>query len=120
MRTPHNFVKIAAFLFMLIGFTWILFSINSTNRVLNSGDLPAWLIWVLSIMMFGNGLVLIAMSWGIWHQKRFFYWAGLAVLLLNIVLTFTDQFGFFDLITLIFDLGLFGFLIFTRKLYLFQ
>ncbi|MAT42291.1 MAG: hypothetical protein CL609_08125 [Anaerolineaceae bacterium] len=114
---PSNLVKISAFLFVLIGLIWFVFSVITLTRASVSSILPTWLIWLLSAMMVGNGLLLIVVSWGIRHQKRRFYWFGLILLFLNILLTFTDQFGLFDLVTLLLDVGLFIVLIFTKKHY---
>jgi len=50
------------------------------------------------------------------HNKWFFYLAVL-VLVFNIILTMTDQFVFFDFITLVIDLILLGILISIRKQY---
>ncbi len=117
-KPKTNLFNITAGLFLLIGGIWIVFSLITIFRSANHSTMPVFLFWVLSILMIGNGVFLIITGWGIYHQKRSFYWFGLFWLAVNIILTFTDQFGVFDLITLVIDLGLFGLLIFIRKTFI--
>ena len=108
-------VKIAAGLFLLIGVIWIIFSLITMFRSATKPSLPAGLFWILVVLMVGNGLLLIGTGWGVYQRRPLFYWFGLVWLLVNIILTFTDQFGFFDLVTLFIDLGIVGLLVFRRK-----
>jgi UPF0716 family protein affecting phage T7 exclusion len=48
------------------------------------------------------------------EQKRF-YILGMAVLVVNILLTVTNEFGALDLITLLLDVAILGLLIATRN-----
>lgn len=50
--------------------------------------------------------------------NRLFYFFGVMVLAINIILTVTDQFGVLDLITLVIDMVILGLLIATRSYYL--
>lgn len=121
IKKPALNVQFAAGLFILIGLIWLVFSVVTIIRASgSSASMPIVFFWILSLMMVGNGVLLIAASWGIWRRNKYFYWGGMALLLVNIFLTFTDQFGFFDLATLIIDLGLLILLIIARKEYLHQ
>jgi hypothetical protein len=87
-------------------------------RLVQSGTTPTVTLWVVTVLTFGNaGAMLIA---GLWLSKRtkgaFFF--ALAVLGANILLTFTDQVGFFDILTALIDFGLLALLLFDRKNYL--
>jgi hypothetical protein len=73
---------------------------------------------IIAVLMFGNALAMLVCGIGLGkRQKRFFYLA-LTVLLINIILTVTDQFGILDLLTLVIDLALLGILIADRHSYL--
>ena len=45
-------------------------------------------------------------AWGLGRGQTIFIYFALAVLLVNIILTFTDQFGLFDFLTLVIDVVL--------------
>lgn len=72
---------------------------------------------IIAIMMFGNAGAMLVSGIGLGKQRRFWFYLALTVLAVNIVLTFTDEFGLPDLITLLIDLVLLGILIVTRKQY---
>jgi hypothetical protein len=69
-------------------------------------------MWVVGILMFGNAGAMLLAGIGIGKPRRLFYLFAMAVLAVNIILTFTDQFGIFDLLTLL------AFLILARSWYL--
>ncbi len=72
--------------------------------------------WMLFAgMACGAGMVAAGLGLG---RRRVWYYFALAVLAVNIVLTVTDQFGAFDLATLLLDLILLGLLVITRAQYL--
>ena len=96
------------YLFYLIGIVWFGLAVAT---FIGGG-------WLLGMLMVGNGAVLAAVGFGLNERPKLFYWLGLAVLAVNILLTFTDQFGFWDLATLLIDLVVFSLLISERKHYL--
>ena len=59
--------------------------------------------WMVAIMMFGNAYAMMISGIGILSRRKIFYLLALAVIIVNIVLTFTDQFGLFDFVTLVID-----------------
>jgi hypothetical protein len=76
------------------------------------------MLLVIAVLMLGNAGAMVVAGAGLstrWRRPAY-YW-GLAVLAINIILTFRDQFGVFDLLTLLFDLALLGLLIAARKCY---
>jgi hypothetical protein len=110
-------VRLAQGLFGLNTFLWLVFGIMSILRLNQGGTPSSATLWVVAILMFGNtGAMLIS---GIWLGKRiklaFFF--ALAVLGINILLTFTDQVGFLDILTALIDFGLLGLLLFDRRNY---
>ena len=82
------------------------------------GNLSGATFWIIAVLMFINAIVLTWIGWGIGKGHRLYYYFGLLVLAGNIFLTLTDEFGVFDLITLILAVGLLMLLIVTRSKYL--
>jgi len=73
---------------------------------------------VIAILMLANVGAMLVAGVGMGKRNRWFYYFGILVLVVNIILTFTDQFGILDLVTLVFDVILLGFLVITRSHYL--
>jgi uncharacterized membrane protein YsdA (DUF1294 family) len=117
--TPkHRTVIAAQGLFMLNAAIWLIFGIAGIMRLANGTTLPEITLWVVTILMFGNvGAMLLAGFW-LGKRSRWAFGFALAVLVINLLLTFTDQVGFFDILTALIDFGLLGLIIFDRKNYL--
>ena len=110
-----NPVKTAQILFFVNAAIWLLIGVISMTRILASSSGQHITALVIAILMLGNvGAMLIA-GIGIGKRNRWFYYFGILVLLINIILTITDQFGILDFVTLVFDVILLGFLIITRS-----
>jgi len=111
-------VKAAQALFILMGLIWFIFGVATLVRMGSSGTNPTITLWIVALLMFGNAGMLLLLSWGFGRQKNLFFYLGIIVLAANIFLTVTDEFGIFDLITLIIDLVLLILLFVTRSRYL--
>ena len=112
----HRFklAKTAQYLFFLIGGIWlVLAGLTFFSR---GGFQSAY--WIIAVLMVGNGGALIVLGVGINRFRKLFFWLGLIAVGVNIFLTFTDQFGLWDMITLLIDLSLFGVLVLNWKHYL--
>jgi len=110
-----NPVKTAQLLFVLNAIIWFLLGIFTLIRLSDGSSERAMTMLVIGVMMFGNAAAMLISGWGIGRGQKIFYYLALAVLFVNIVLTFTDEFGLLDLLTLIVDLVLLGFLLAARK-----
>ena len=111
-------VVLAQSLFWFNTLLWLVFGIMGILRLANANTTPIFILWVITILTFGNaGAMLAAGLWLGKRAKRSFFFA-LAVLGINILLTFPDQVGFFDILTALIDFGLLGLLLFDRKNYL--
>ena len=112
-------VSAARWLFISLGVVWLVFGAWSITRIGSaSGGVPVALFWIIAILMFVNALLLIWIGWRIGRGNKLYYYFGILILAGNIFLTFTDEFGTFDLVTLIINVTLLVLLIATRAKYL--
>jgi hypothetical protein len=104
-HSNHLIRRSAQWLFLLNTIVWLALSagalVQRANRGLSAG------IWLLVALMAGNAAAMAACAWGLGLRKKTFDLFALLVLAVNIMLTFTDQFGLLDLLTLLLDLVLF-------------
>jgi hypothetical protein len=70
---------------------------------------------VIAILMFGNVGAFIFCGLSIGKKSRIFYLVSILVLVVNITLSITDEFGLLDLISMLVDLVILGFLLAGRK-----
>ena len=112
-------VTAARWMFVLLGVIWLLFGAWSIIRMrVNGENLSSTMLAIMAMLMFVNAAVLIWIGWGIGKGQRRYYYFGLFVLAGNIFLTLTDEFGVFDLVTLVLAVGLLILLLVTRSKYL--
>jgi hypothetical protein len=117
-NTPATVIT-AKWLFVLLGTIWLVFGVSSIMRIggIISSVSPA-VQWLITIMMFVNALLLIWIGWGLGRGSRLYFYFGLLVLAGNVFLTFTDEFGTLDLITLIINVILLVMLILGHSKFL--
>lgn len=101
-------------LFLLNAAIWLVFGIVSVVRIAgNAGQGVAAV--VVALLMFGNAGAM-ALSGALLGKRRLpVFLFALAVLAVNILLTFTDQVGALDWITFAIDMVLVGILVVARK-----
>ena len=102
-ETPDS-VKAARALFFLMGAVWLLFGLISLLRN------PA-------LFMFINAALSFLIGWGVGNQVRRYFYFGILFIVANILLSATDVFSLFDIITLVIDLILLVLLLLTRAHY---
>ncbi len=118
MPSKPKTILVSQALFIFNAVVWLIFGIASILRLADGSSVPSVTLWAIAILMLGNvGAMLIAGLW-LGRQSRGALVFALAVLVVNIILTFTDQVGFFDLITALLDFAILGFLLFDRNKYL--
>ena len=118
--TTHYRIRTAQVLFLLNAAIWLDIGIISMVRAATRHPEQVVTVWVIAILMFGNVGAMALSAWGLAKHRKLFYSFALFVLAVNILLTFTDQFGIIDLLTLGLDLILFGLLITVRHEYLYH
>lgn len=117
MKKPAIFSDltwIAEFLFYLNTAIWIFFGVASLIGMTGTGPGRTATV-VVAILMFGNAAAMLVAGIGLRIRHRWSLYFGVLVLATNILLTFTDQIGFWDLITSMIDLILLVFLVYSRK-----
>jgi len=108
-------IRVTQLLFYLNAAIWLIFGLISLYRLQVNTVTNEIAFLVIASLMFGNVAMLLISGYVLkWPHKRWF-WLVTAVLLINIVLTFTDQVGIFDLITLLIDLLSLSFLVVNRE-----
>jgi FtsH-binding integral membrane protein len=110
-------VRAAQVLFFLDAAIWVALGITSLLH-LSRGPVSVMMALVIAILMFGNAGAMVVSGVGLGTKRRRFFYLALAVLLVNIVLTFTDQVGLLDILTFVLDLVLLVLLIVTGKRYI--
>lgn len=115
ISSGFNAVKAAQAIFGLNAVIWLVLGIVSLVRLAGNQNNQTITLLVVALLMFFNVGAMLLSAWLIGRRKRLFYWVALAVLLGNIILTFTDQFGLIDLLTLIIDLVLLGIMLIKRQ-----
>jgi hypothetical protein len=112
-------VMAARWLFILMGVVWLAFGVWSIMRIGEvSSNVPIEVLWIVAILMFVNAFLLFWVGWGIARGNSVYYYFGILLLAGNIFLTFTDEFGLFDILTLIIDVILLVLLIAGRSKFL--
>ena len=108
-------IRAAQALFVLNAAIWLTFAIASMIRLGGSSGQTTTAA-VVAVLMLGNVAAMLLAGWEIGRRSRLLYLFAWAVLAVNILLTFADQFGLFDFLTLIIDLVLATLLITTRRM----
>ena len=115
VKSNCNTLKMTQALLCLNAIVWLLFGIISLLRLSARYSEQSFVLVIIAIMMFGNVIAMLLTAWLLGKQKKLFYILALIVLFVNIILTFTDQFGLFDFITLLIDLIILGLLLTKRN-----
>jgi hypothetical protein len=111
-------LKIVQGLFLLNAAIWIVFSIIRLVEIA-AGPAPVGAIFqAVAVLMFGNAVAMLLAAWLVGKQDVWGYLFALAILVVNIFFTFTDQVGFFDWATFGVDLVILGILTVKRKVFL--
>ena len=69
---------------------------------------------VVGVLLLVNGLIYLGLT--IWwrNPNRLLYWVTVIFLLFNIVLTITDNIGWIDIVSLLTDIAILLFIVFSR------
>ena len=92
-------IRLAQALSFLSDAIWLLFGIYTLTQMAGRYPAQSMTVWIVGILMLGNCAAMLLCGVGLATQQKIFYYLALAVLVINIVLTVTDEFGILDLIT---------------------
>lgn len=109
--------KTVQVLFYLNALIWLAFGIYTLINMIDRYPGRVITVYVIGFMMLGNVGMMFLSGILIGKPNKWAYFFAMFVLVINIILTVTDQFGSFDLVTLLLDLVIFGLLISIRKHY---
>ena len=107
-------------IFYLNAAVWLLLGLSSLGRISEGQVIPIYIQGFIAVLMFGNAAAMFLSGWGINRGGRRYFYLAMAVIATNIMLTFTDQVGLLDWITLAIDLVLMFLLIIFGKVYLYN
>ena len=116
--TPPKLVTALRILFLLNAVVWVVLGAVTLARMASGSPEQASVAGILTALMAAYALVLCFIAWSLGKRKRIFYYFAIAVSVLTILLTFTDQVGLADIIGLVMALVPLVLLIATRRWYL--
>ena len=105
--------RIVQGLFLLNMVIWLVLGTISLAQLEKGADNP--IFTVIAIMMMGNAALMGLAAWWLGRFTRWGYLFALALLVTNILTTFTDQVGLLDYATVLVDFVLLLLLILRRK-----
>ncbi|MEA3440642.1 MAG: hypothetical protein U9R58_10200 [Chloroflexota bacterium] len=108
-------IMVIRWMFCIQALVWIIFGAFNLVKGVDSTSEMANMSWIMSVIMFGFACLLIWVGWSIGRMDQRFFFIGLIVLGLTIILTVTDEFGVFDLIILVLNVVTFALLIMARS-----
>jgi hypothetical protein len=117
LRENPLFVKITQALFFLNVVIWLVFGVITVVWMVNNLESNPTVAAIVTVFMFGNAAAMLISGLGLGTYKKWLYIYAWAVIVVNIILTFTDQFGWPDFITLVIDVIILVLLIIIRRRY---
>ena len=97
LTKEEKIIKIIRWLFLFKGVVWIILS----GIHLFKGS------WLLAGLLFFDAVIFLWLNRVIEKKKRWIFWFAIVFIGVNIFLTITDQFGWFDFFSLVVDCVLF-------------
>ena len=95
-KTNDRILRIVQGLFLLNAVIWIVFSIIRLIEIAAGPAQVSAIFQAVALMMFGNAVAMLLAAWLVGKQDVWGYLFALAILVVNIFFTFTDQVGFYD------------------------
>ena len=110
-------LRTARLLFFALAIVWLMFGVQSVRRLTDGPEGWEFSETLIAAMMFANAGAYIFSGSGIGKWGRTGYVLGLAVVVVNMLLTLTDQIGVFDMATFALNLVLLTVLIIKRSIF---
>ncbi|MGD8455084.1 MAG: hypothetical protein PVF83_01780 [Anaerolineales bacterium] len=88
----------------LMGVVWLIFTVVTIFRLADGKSYGYPMAGVIVAgLAFGNAFAFFISGWGLDRYPRFFVILSILLVAVNILLSFTDQVGFFDVATAVVD-----------------
>jgi Na+-transporting NADH:ubiquinone oxidoreductase subunit NqrB len=110
-------IRLARVLLLLNAAIWLVFGLLTRVRPQGLAGLDEAFRWILAGFMAANAALFLASAIAVGLRRRAAWYFVLAVLVVNIVFTFTDQVGFFDLATFALDALIVALLVLKARWY---
>lgn len=110
-------IRIVRALFFLDAAIWLAFAVATYLRLLPGIPDQGAMAGVMAALMLGNAAALAVAGWGLGRQTPIFYFFAVAVLVVNMVLTITDQMGVWDWLILVLEAAMLGLLLAVGQRY---
>jgi hypothetical protein len=88
-------------LFLLHALIWVLLGVVSVARMAGQGSATS--VVVVAVLMFVYAAVALWLAWGMWKRRPLLYYLALAALVVNAIMSLTDQVGLWDVLVLFVD-----------------
>lgn len=114
---PVNQVQLARIISFSLAGSWLLFGGLFLIRNTAGMSLPPGWAGLIGLLMFGNAAAFTLAGFGLGTGRRPYFYFSLLLVVVNLLLTVTDEVGLFDAITLLLLLILLVLLLASRKAY---
>lgn len=111
-------LQAARLLFFLDAVIWTGISLATLLRAQNASPPTQMWYWLFAILMLGNAGMMLWVGILLARQAPWVFWLAVALLAANILLTVTDEFGTYDLLTMLLGLVILGLLALNRKAFI--
>ncbi|MBN1314855.1 MAG: hypothetical protein JXA42_05285 [Anaerolineales bacterium] len=111
---PKGFLAARA-LFLVNAVIWVALAVSTLARMAGGSAGGVVFGLVIAALMVGNAAGMLVCGVALRARRKPVYYLALGFLAINILLTFTDQFGLLDLITLVIDVVIVVLLIVDRE-----
>ncbi len=113
MRQPQSNgqtdIKVIRALFLINAFIWI--SLGVTHIVQSRTQTTL----IVVVLLFINAIIFLWLSRSIGKRLKWIYYFAVVLIVANLILTITDQFGLFDLFVLVLDGMILALLVFRYR-----
>lgn len=110
-------LRLARWLLLLNAAVWLVFGLLTRVRPEGLSGLNEAFFWIIAGIMAANAALFLASAIAVGLRRRAAWTFVLAVLVVNMLFTFTDQVGFFDLATFAIDAAVLALLLVKFRWY---
>jgi hypothetical protein len=118
MNRPPKSVSITLIFILLNATFWLVYAFIMVFGGIRSFAASSMLKWVMTILAFGSSAALVGTAIFLRRHNRFAFYFGLVLLASIAILSITDEFGLFDLFSLLVSLIPLGLMLKDRAWYL--